>query len=43
MLGDTDRLMVALDALLENAVAHTEPGDRIKLSVYVDDAGPSSP
>ena len=31
--GDADRLVVALDALLENAVAHTEPGDRIEVSV----------
>jgi len=35
--GDGDRLMVALDALLENAVAHTEPGDRIEVSVRLDD------
>jgi signal transduction histidine kinase len=33
VLGDSDRLIVALDALLENAVAHTEPGDRIEVSV----------
>ena len=31
--GDADRLTVALDALLENAVAHTKPGDRIEVSV----------
>jgi signal transduction histidine kinase len=36
MLGDGDRLTVALDALLENAVAHTEPGDRIEVSVRSD-------
>ena len=36
MLGDADRLTVALDALLENAVAHTEPGDRIEVSVRPD-------
>ena len=36
VLGDGDRLMVALDALLENAVAHTEPGDRIEVSVRLD-------
>ncbi len=35
--GDADRLVVALDALLENAVAHTEPGDRIEVSVHRDD------
>ena len=37
VLGDADRLVVALDALLENAVAHTEPGDRIEVSVRLDD------
>jgi two-component system, OmpR family, sensor kinase len=37
VLGDRDRLAVALDALLENAVAHTEPGDRIELSTRVHD------
>jgi signal transduction histidine kinase len=36
VLGDGDRLVVALDALLENAVAHTEPGDRIEVSVRLD-------
>jgi signal transduction histidine kinase len=35
--GDTDRLAVALDALLENAIAHTEQGDRIELSARVED------
>ena len=35
--GDADRLVAALDALLENAVAHTEPGDRIEVSVHRDD------
>jgi signal transduction histidine kinase len=35
--GDADRLTVALDALIENAVAHTEPGDRIEVSVAVED------
>jgi len=38
VLGDCDRLIVALDALLENAVAHTEAGDRIEVSVRLDDA-----
>jgi two-component system, OmpR family, sensor kinase len=37
VLGDADRLVVALDALLENAVAHTEPGDRIEVSVRLED------
>jgi signal transduction histidine kinase len=37
VLGDGDRLTVALDALLENAVAHTEPGDRIEVGVRLDD------
>src|SRR6266851_2072838 len=36
VLGDADRLVVALDALLENAVAHTEPGDRIEVSVRLE-------
>jgi signal transduction histidine kinase len=36
MLGDTDRLVAALDALLENAVAHTEPGDTVEVSVRLD-------
>ena len=35
--GDADRLTVALDALLENAVAHTETGDRIEVSVRLED------
>ncbi len=35
--GDSDRLTVALDALLENAVAHTGPGDRIVVSVCHED------
>jgi signal transduction histidine kinase len=37
VLGDGDRLIVALDALLENAVAHTGPGDRIEVSVRLDE------
>ena len=36
VLGDSDRLTVALDALMENAVAHTEPGDRIEVSVRLE-------
>ena len=35
--GDTDRLAVALDALLENAIAHTDQDDRIELSARVED------
>ncbi len=37
VLGDRDRLAVALDALLENAVAHTEKDDRIELGARVED------
>jgi signal transduction histidine kinase len=36
VLGDSDRLVAALDAMLENAVAHTEPGDTIEVSVHVE-------
>ena len=32
-----DRLAVALDALLENAIAHTDKDDRIELSARVED------
>jgi signal transduction histidine kinase len=35
--GDRDRLAVALDALLENAIAHTDKDDRIELSARVED------
>jgi two-component system OmpR family sensor kinase len=35
ILADRDRLAVALDALLENAVAHTGNGDRVELSARV--------
>jgi signal transduction histidine kinase len=35
--GDTDRLAVALDALLENAIAHTGKDDRIELSARIED------
>jgi signal transduction histidine kinase len=34
--GDADRLTLAIDALIENAVDHTEPGDRIELSTSRD-------
>jgi two-component system, OmpR family, sensor kinase len=37
VLGDSDRLAAALDALLENAVAHTEASDRVELSVRLED------
>jgi len=36
VLGDNDRLVAALDALLENAVAHTDPGDLIEVSVHAE-------
>ena len=35
--ADRDRLLAALDALLENAVAHTRTGDRIDVGVRLDD------
>ncbi len=35
--ADRERLGLAVDALLENAVQHTEPGDLIRLSVIRDD------
>jgi signal transduction histidine kinase len=36
ILGDHDRLTVAMDALVENAVAHTEADDLIELSAWVE-------
>src|SRR5580693_2288303 len=36
ILGDHDRLAVAMDALVENAVAHTEADDLIELSARVE-------
>jgi signal transduction histidine kinase len=33
VVGDADRLGLALDALVENAVKHTGPGDEIRLGV----------
>jgi signal transduction histidine kinase len=36
ILGDHDRLAVAVDALVENAVAHTEADDLIELSARVE-------
>jgi signal transduction histidine kinase len=38
VLADRDRVAVALDALLENAVAHTTPGDRIEVSARAEGA-----
>jgi signal transduction histidine kinase len=35
--GDRDRLALALDALLENAIAHTGPADRIDVSTRCED------
>jgi len=35
VLGDRDRLAVALDALLENAIAHTGTDDQIELSARI--------
>jgi signal transduction histidine kinase len=37
VLADAERLAMAVDALLENAVQHTEQGDFIRLSVTRDD------
>jgi two-component system, OmpR family, sensor kinase len=37
VLADRDRLAVALDALLENAAAHTTAEDRIEVSARLDD------
>jgi len=34
--GDADRLMLALDALIENAVDHTEPDGEIELGERID-------
>jgi signal transduction histidine kinase len=38
VLGDRDHLALALDALLENAVAHTDVDSRIELSTRLEDA-----
>jgi len=52
VLGDPERLGTALDALIENAMKHTEPGDEIRLSagherdqvvIAVADSGPGIP
>jgi len=34
VIGDADRLGLALDALVENAVKHTGPGDEIRLGAH---------
>jgi signal transduction histidine kinase len=36
ILGDRDRLGAAMDALVENSVAHTEPDDLIELSARLE-------
>jgi signal transduction histidine kinase len=36
VLADRDRLALALDALLENAIAHTEAGDQIEVSARTE-------
>ncbi len=38
VLADHDRLALALDALIENAVAHTDVDDRIAVSARLEDA-----
>jgi signal transduction histidine kinase len=52
VVGDTERLGTALDALIENAVKQTEPGDEIRLTtrregdfvaIAVADSGPGIP
>jgi signal transduction histidine kinase len=52
VVGDADRLGLALDALVENAVKHTGPGDEVRLacrrtgdrvSIVVADAGTGMP
>jgi len=37
LIADPDQLQLVLDALIENAVAHTDPGDSITLGVRQDD------
>ena len=37
VLADRDRLAMALDALLENAIAHTAAGDQIEVSAREGD------
>lgn len=51
-MADADQLMLALDALVENAVQHTAPGDAVTIAsrpaaagveILVRDAGPGVP
>ncbi|MDX6309751.1 MAG: two-component system, OmpR family, sensor kinase [Nocardioidaceae bacterium] len=37
VMGDSDRLTLAVDALIENAVSNTAPGEAIRLSVSTSD------
>ena len=39
LLADAEALRDALDALLENAVKYTDPGDAIELAAHADGAG----
>ena len=39
LLADPEALRTALDALLENAVKYTDPGDSIELGAHADGAG----
>ena len=39
MLADPEALRDALDALLENAVKYTDPGDAVELTAHADGAG----
>jgi signal transduction histidine kinase len=39
LLADSEALRNALDALLENAVKYTDPGDTIELAAHADGAG----
>ncbi len=39
LLADPEALRTALDALLENAVKYTDPGDTIELAAHADGAG----
>ncbi len=39
LLADPEALRTALDALLENAVEHTDPGGRVELAAHADGAG----